>query len=74
MASQQQIESIVGKAILDPEFRKGLMDSPEEAAKKMGIELSPEQAKAFKAHVFGAVAKQMETVESKMAMLFPLNR
>jgi hypothetical protein len=71
MASKQQIESIIGKAILDPEFRKVLMDSPEEAAKKLGIELSPEQTKAFKAHDFVAVAKQMEQIQSKMGPLIP---
>jgi ABC-type sugar transport system substrate-binding protein len=73
MASQQEIELIVGKAILNPEFRKELMNSPEAAAKKMGIELTLEQTKAFKAHDFGAVAKQIEQIESKMLLLFPYN-
>jgi hypothetical protein len=73
MASQKEIESIIGKAILNPEFRKELMNSPEEAAKKIGIELSPEQTKAFKAHDFGAVAKQMEQIQSKMAPAFPVS-
>jgi hypothetical protein len=73
MASQQEIELIIGKAFLNPEFRKELLDSPEAAAKKIGIELTPEQAKAFKAHEFGAVAKQMEQIESKMSPFRPVS-
>jgi hypothetical protein len=71
MASKQEIELIIGKAILNPGFRKELMNSPEAAAKKIGIELTPEQTKAFKAHEFGAVVKQMEQIESKMVPLAP---
>ncbi len=65
MASKEEIELIMGKAILEPEFRKEFMNSPEAAAKKIGIELSPEQAKAFNGGEICAVAEQLDKTISK---------
>ena len=65
MAKQSEIESMIGKAMLDAEFRKEVITAPESAAKKLGIELTPEQVMAFKAHDVATVAKQLEKIESK---------
>lgn len=48
MASQDDLRSIAGKALADPEFREKLLADPEGAVKEAGIELSDEQMEALK--------------------------
>jgi len=69
MATQEEIEKMLGKAILDPEFRKEAIEDPEAAAKKLGVELSSEQVEAFKAEETTRVAEHLEKVESKSCYL-----
>ena len=44
MATKEQIEYLLGKAILNPEFRENLLLNPEEAAKSLRIELTAAQS------------------------------
>ncbi len=48
MATQDELRNLAGKALAEPDFRKKLMDDPEEAIKETGIKLTPEQLKALK--------------------------
>ena len=48
MATQDDLRSVAGKAIADPEFREKLLADPEAAVKEAGIDLTDEQMKALK--------------------------
>ena len=48
MATQDDLRTVAGKAVADPEFRQKLIDDPEAAVKEAGIELTPEQIQALK--------------------------
>lgn len=48
MTSKDELHSIAGKALADPEFRQKLMEDPEAAVKDAGIELTDEQMAALK--------------------------
>jgi hypothetical protein len=43
MATQAQLERLIGKALLDNEFRAKLLGDPEAAAKNLRIRLEPVQ-------------------------------
>jgi hypothetical protein len=48
MAENNDLRTIAGKALADPEFRQKLLDDPEAAVKEAGLELSEEQMNALK--------------------------
>ncbi|MCC7354350.1 MAG: hypothetical protein IT330_11390 [Anaerolineae bacterium] len=48
MASQSDLEKLVGKALLDAAFRNWLFTDPVAAAASIGVALTPEQANAIK--------------------------
>ena len=48
MATQDDLRTVAGKAVADPEFREKLLDDPEAAVKEAGIDLTDEQMKALK--------------------------
>lgn len=48
MATQDDLRTVAGKALADPEFRQKLIDNPEAAVKEAGFELTPEQLKSLK--------------------------
>jgi hypothetical protein len=48
MATQKQIHELIGRAVADPEFRAGLVEDPEKAAKEAGFDLTEEQMAALK--------------------------
>ncbi len=48
MANQKEISEILGTALMDAEFRAGLVADPAKATAALGISLSDEQAAAFK--------------------------
>ena len=48
MATQEDLRTVAGKALADPEFRQKLIDDPEAALQEAGIQLSEEQMKALK--------------------------
>ena len=48
MATQDDLRTVAGRAVANPEFRQKLIDDPEAAVKEAGIDLSDEQMKALK--------------------------
>ena len=48
MSDQDDLRTVAGKAVADPEFREKLLDDPEAAVNEAGIELTEEQMKALK--------------------------
>ena len=48
MATDKELHELIGKAVVDEDFRRRMMADPEGAAKEAGIELTPEQAEALK--------------------------
>ncbi len=46
-ASQKQLECLVGKAVVNPEFREKLLSHPQETAAELGVELTEEQILLF---------------------------
>jgi hypothetical protein len=65
MATQEEIEKMVGRATLDPKFRKEVIEDPSAASKELGIKLTAEQEAAFKAEDVTQVAEHLEKVQSK---------
>jgi len=47
MATEKEMHELVGRAVLDVEFRKRLMEDPEQAAKEMGFTLTAQQLAAL---------------------------
>ena len=45
--ARDDIERLIGKAIIEPEFLRALLQDPEGAAKKAGIILTPEEVEAI---------------------------
>lgn len=49
MASEKEMYELVGRAVVDSDFRKKMMADPEQAAKDTGCVLTAEQLVALKA-------------------------
>ena len=49
MATQDDLRTVAGKAVADPEFRQKLIGDPEAAVKEAGIDLTDEEIQALKA-------------------------
>lgn len=47
MATETELEQLLGKAVLDSVFRRKLLEDPQKAASKVKIELSAAQAAAI---------------------------
>jgi hypothetical protein len=48
MATEKEMHELVGRAVLDVEYRKRLMEDPQKAAQEMGFALTEEQLAALK--------------------------
>ena len=48
MATEKEMHELIGKAVMDSEFRKKLMADPESTIKEAGFELTEEQLAAIK--------------------------
>jgi len=48
MATQKEIHELVGRAVVDADFRKKLIADPEGTVKEAGYSLTDEQLKALK--------------------------
>jgi hypothetical protein len=62
MATQAQIERLIGRALTDPEFRTLLLKDPQAAARKLRYTLEESQAeriKAVKPEVADALAAEL---------------
>ena len=65
MATKEELNRLVGKALSDEAFRKEFIEDPVAAAKKEGIELTPDQAEALKSIDTASMSEVMEKVASK---------
>ncbi len=65
MASQEEIEGLIGKVLIDPKFRQDFEADCAAAAGKLGISLTDEQKESFSKAEFGKLSEEMEKLRSK---------
>jgi hypothetical protein len=63
---REEIERLIGKAIIEPEFLRDLLMDPEAAAGKAGIVLSPDEIDAIKQVSREQAMKFAEEFESRI--------
>ena len=68
MATQDDLRTIAGKAIADPDFREKLIKDPEAAVNEAGIELSPDQMKALKEMDRDLLEKGLTDLDERLTM------
>jgi hypothetical protein len=68
MATQEDLRTVAGKAVADPEFRQKLIEDPEAAVKAAGIELSAEQMKALKEMDKEELEKGLADLDERLTM------
>ena len=68
MATQDDLRTVAGKALADPEFRQKLIDDPEATVKEAGIELSDEQMKALKEMDKEQFEKGLSELDNRLTM------
>ncbi|OAN48350.1 hypothetical protein A6A03_08180 [Chloroflexus islandicus] len=63
-------ERLIGRAVLDPAFRKRLLADPDAAAKEAGLQPAPEEMDRLrKALADPAQRKQLEQIDQQTASL-----
>ena len=65
MASREELDQLIGKAVADSTFREEFLRDCEAAATKVGITLTAEQVEQFKKVDVTKVVEELEKVESK---------
>lgn len=65
MATKEELDRLMGKALSDAAFRSEFLEDPEAAAKKEGISLTPQQAEQIKKADVSNVVGELEKMESK---------
>jgi len=65
MATKEDLKELVGKALSDEAFRKEFIEDPPAAAKKVGIDLTPDQAEVLKSIDTASMSEVLEKVASK---------
>lgn len=70
MASQAEMEQLLGKAVFDEAFRTYILKAPEEAAKSVGIALNADQAYAI-GHLDAETMEALAMLMSKEAIRLP---
>jgi len=68
MATEDDLRTVAGKAIAEPEFRQKLLDNPEAAVKEAGIDLTPEQMEALKNMDKAEMEKGLIDLDSRLTM------
>ena len=64
--ARDEIERLIGKAIIEPEFLRELLQDPEAAALKAGIVLAPEEVEAIKTVSRDQAMKFAEEFENRI--------
>ena len=64
--ARDEIERLIGKAIIEPEFLRELLQDPETAALKAGIVLAPEEVEAIKTVSRDQAMKFAEEFENRI--------
>ncbi len=61
-------ERLIGRAVLDPDFRKRLLDDPDAAAKEAGLQPDPDEMERLrKALADPTQRKQLEDIDRQVA-------
>jgi hypothetical protein len=61
-------ERLIGRAVLDPDFRKRLLDDPDAAAKEAGLQPDPDEMERLrKALTDPTQRKQLEDIDRQIA-------
>jgi Ribosomally synthesized peptide prototyped by Frankia Franean1_4349. len=68
MATEEEMYSMIGRAVVDAEFRKKLMEDPEAAAKEAGYTVSAEQVATLKSAEGQGLAAVLEDRLPKSVM------
>jgi hypothetical protein len=62
------LERLIGRAVLDPDFRKRLLDDPDAAAKEAGLQPDPDEMERLrKALTDPTQRKQLEDIDRQVA-------
>ena len=69
MATQAQMDRLVGKALFDGDFRQRLIDDPEKAARSLRYRLDPAQA----ARIRSLSAQELEGLAAEFVEATDLN-
>jgi hypothetical protein len=69
MATQAQMDRLVGKALFDGDFRKRLIDDPEKAARSLRYRLTEPQV----ARIRSLGAKELESLAAEFVEATDLN-
>jgi len=64
--ARDEIERLIGKAIIEPEFLRDLLQDPEAAALRAGIVLTPEEVEAIKTVSRDQAMKFAEEFENRI--------
>ena len=73
MATEKEMYELIGRAVVDAEFRKKLKAEPEQAVKEAGFTLIAEQLKALKsAEGKGLAAVLEERLPKSLGLLGPI--
>lgn len=65
MATQDELKQVISRALIDPEFKAELVKNPADTVKKMGFDLTQEQAQMIKQVDMSGMASQVEEMVSK---------
>ncbi len=65
MATQQELNELIGRTVADPEFRAALIEDPEKAVKAAGYDLTEEQLAGLKRTDMKALAEGLDARLSK---------
>ncbi len=60
MATEKELQELLGRALLDEEFRGQLFDDPRQAARDAGYDLTEEQVAALKATDVQSFAESLD--------------
>ncbi|MBN2734345.1 MAG: Franean1_4349 family RiPP [Methanomicrobiaceae archaeon] len=60
MATEKEMYELIGRTVVDAEFRKKITENPEEAAKEAGYTLTDEQLAALKSADAKGIAAVLE--------------
>ena len=59
MATEKEMHEVIGRALVDRDFRTSLKENPELAVREAGYELTPEQLAALRKVELSAVAESL---------------
>ena len=70
MATEQELYQVIGRAVVDKEFRAWLAADPVAAAAEVGVVLTPEEAAVLKSETGQGVAQVLEERLPKMGHIW----